>query len=89
VGAASVLTFYGPSVTWLTRTGPAEGMVEVEIDGEQKAVLDGYADATTWQVPHTFTGLSDGQHTIRVRALGLQNPLSAGTRVTSDAFVVG
>jgi len=88
-GAASFLTFYGPSVTWLTRTGPAEGMVEVEIDGEQKAVLDGYADATTWQVPHTFTGLSDGQHTIRVRALGLQNPLSAGTRVTSDAFVVG
>ena len=88
-GAASFLTFYGPSVTWLTRTGPAEGMVEVLIDGEQKAILDGYDGTTTWQVPHTFTGLSEGQHTIRVRALGLQNPLSAGTRVTSDAFVVG
>ena len=64
-------------------------LARVLVDGEQKAIIDGYDETTTWQVPHTFTGLSDGPHTIRVRALGLQNPLSAGTRVTSDAFIVG
>lgn len=87
-GAVTSATFFGPSVTWLTKRGPAQGLANVLIDGVRVATVDGYAATQTWQVPRQFTGLGAGRHVIRIVVVGSHNPSSTGNRVVSDAFVM-
>ena len=87
-GASTALGFYGTSVTWLSFSGPRQGLADVLIDGRRVATVDGYAAANAWQVPHTFGDLPLGSHTIRIVVLGAHNANSTGNRVTSDAFVL-
>ena len=88
-GAATTFGFIGTAVTWLSARGPSEGRAAVTIDGRLVATLDGYAAAASWQVAHSWSGLSPGRHVLRVEALGTRDPRSRGAQVTSDAFVVG
>lgn len=87
-GAGTSFVFWGPSVTWVSTSGPAQGLANVTIDGAAIATIDGYSPTRVWQVEHSFAGLGEGRHVIRVAVAGAANPSSAGNRVGSDAFIV-
>jgi len=87
-GASTAFTFTGTSVTWLSLQGPSQGLADVFIDGRRVETVDGYAARTAWQVAHTYDGLTNARHVIRVVVQGAHNPNSVGNLVTSDAFVL-
>jgi hypothetical protein len=87
-GASTSFVFWGPSVTWVGTSGPGQGIAEVTIDGAAAATIDGYSPTRVWQVEHSFDGLGEGRHVIRVTLTGASNPSSTGNRVGSDAFIV-
>jgi hypothetical protein len=86
--AVAKFTFVGTGVDWVTASGPAGGMARVTIDGGLVAIVDLYSSAAEWQVVKAFSGLSDAPHTIAVTVVGSENPLSSGTNVVVDAFVI-
>jgi hypothetical protein len=86
--AGTSFAFWGPSVTWVSTTGPGHGLARVRIDGAVVGTIDGYSATRTTQVEHTFDGLTAGRHSIRVVVVGTHNPLSTGNRVGSDAFII-
>jgi hypothetical protein len=75
-------------VTWLSLQSPGQGLADVFIDGRRVETVDGYAARTAWQVAHTYDGLTNARHVIRVVVQGAHNPNSVGNLVTSDAFVL-
>jgi hypothetical protein len=88
-GAEAFFGFNGTSVTWLTVTGPNEGLASVIIDDKPVATVSLYAQTTTLQVPHTFGGLPSGDHTIKIQVLGTKgHPAATETFVSIDGFIV-
>jgi hypothetical protein len=87
-GARTSFVFWGPSVTWVSTTGPAQGIANITVDGAALAPIDGYSPTHTWKVEHTFTGLGEGRHVLRIAVSGTRNPSSTANRVGSDAFIV-
>jgi hypothetical protein len=88
-GATLQYTFSGRRVTWYTRTGPAEGVAKVFVDGVRKGKVDNYTSATKWKVARALNGLSAGQHTLQVVVSGKKNARSSGTNLVVDAVRVG
>ena len=86
--ATAQLTFKGTQVDWVTTGGPAYGVAEVFIDGANQGMIDLYRPSVQWKLPISFAGLSAGNHTIKVKALGQKNVLSTGTTVIVDSFSV-
>jgi GH25 family lysozyme M1 (1,4-beta-N-acetylmuramidase) len=87
-GASLSFAFAGPSVTWYTMDGPAQGSASVAIDGEHVGTFDGYASRAIFAVRHRFTGLARGSHVVTIRALGRASRAASDTQVTVDAFGV-
>ena len=87
-GASTSFAFSGTSVTWLSVQGPRQGIADVFVDGRRVGTVDAYAAKDAFQVAHTYAGLTNAQHVIRVVVRGAHNPSSAGDLVTSDAFVL-
>jgi GH25 family lysozyme M1 (1,4-beta-N-acetylmuramidase) len=86
-GASVSFAFRGRKVTWFTVTGSSQGEAEVAIDGRSRGSFDQYASATHFKVARTFSGLSAGDHTITVTALGKRGSRSAtDDLVAVDAF---
>jgi hypothetical protein len=89
-GASVSFDFHGRKITWFTVTGPTQGMAEVAIGGRSRGSFDQYASATHFKVARTFSGLSAGDHTITVTALGRRGARSASDHLVAvDAFEVG
>ena len=76
------------SVTWVTRTGPDQGMASVLIDGVNKGTVDLYAAAPAI-LNQTYSGLSSAVHTVLIKVLHTKNVSSSNYNVRLDAFVVG
>jgi hypothetical protein len=88
-GASVSFDFHGRKITWFTVTGPAQGKAQVAIDGRSRGSFDQYASATHFKVARTFPGLSAGDHTITVTALGRRGSRSATDHLVAvDAFEV-
>lgn len=85
-GAKAYLTFTGTSVTFVSARGPGYGRVQVLIDGISKGTVDLYAAAQQWQWPQTYSGLTNGKHTVTIKVLGTKNVASKGYLVVVDAF---
>jgi hypothetical protein len=89
-GATASVRFRGNAISWLTVTGPNQGLAKVFIDGALVQTLDQYAPTTSYRVPRTFGGLASGEHTITIEATGVKgNPAASNTFVSVDAFRVG
>lgn len=88
-GATATFSFRGPSVTWVTVRGPAQGRAAVWIDGARVAAFDQYAPRAVFGVERSFTGLGAGAHTIAIRALGTRSAAASDTLVAIDGFEVG
>jgi GH25 family lysozyme M1 (1,4-beta-N-acetylmuramidase) len=88
-GAQATYKFSGTGITWYTQIGPTQGQAQVAIDGVSKGTFDLYWVRTHYQIPRTFSGLTDGPHVITITALGKKNPASSSTFVSVDGFAVG
>jgi hypothetical protein len=81
------LSFTGTGVDWITAKGPRYGIASVFIDGVlADDNIDLYDPDQLWQVPISFNGLEEGNHTIEVRPLNKKNPNSQGKSIVIDAF---
>ncbi len=79
-GATITWTFRGNQVRLVGDFGPDGGQAEVFLDGQRQLVgIDAWNPAPRHnQVLYYRNGLADGQHTLKVVALGRGNPLARG-----------
>lgn len=87
-GASVTFTVAGNSFNWITALGPNYGQADVYVDGRLKTTVDLYAPGQKWQQLIPFTGLGHAMHTVEIVVRGQSNPLSSGTGVVFDGFVI-
>ena len=85
--ASVSLSFSGVGVTWVTATGPGDGLAAVTIDGVDQGTADLYAAAAASQVDETYSGLTNGTHTITITALGSHDSSATGNTIVLDALI--
>lgn len=88
-GASMSFGFEGDAVSWITATGPAQGVAAVSIDGVRVGTFDQFAERAAFRVHRTFDGLGEGEHRILVRVLGRASARARDTRVVVDGFEAG
>jgi hypothetical protein len=89
-GASASFAFAGTAVTWHTVTGPNQGEANVYVDNVLKASINNYTKTTTYKVARTITGLSSGNHVLKIVVRGLKGSTAGtDTQVAVDDFVVG
>jgi hypothetical protein len=83
-GASVTLKFTGNQVRLAGDFGPDGGLAEVYLDGaKQLAGIDCWNPAPRRdQVLYYRNGLADGEHTVKIVALGKGNPFSEGAKVS-------
>jgi hypothetical protein len=75
-------------VAWVASTGSNRGKAEVRVDGVKAQTVDLYSSsAQPRKMVFTKAWFTSANHTLEVRALGIKNAASTGTRVDVDAFV--
>jgi beta-galactosidase GanA len=89
-GASMTLPFTGSGIEWIGPKNTNGGIADVYIDGTLAGTVDTYAPGGKefQQVLFTKTGLSAGQHTLKIVVTGQQNPSSSGDTVVVDAINV-
>jgi hypothetical protein len=87
-GATFTLTFRGTGIAWTTVTGPGMGKAQVKIDGHNKGTFDQWSRSLRYGVVRSFTGLSDGVHTVTITVLGKHRSGATGNAVAVDQLVV-
>jgi hypothetical protein len=80
--------FAGNSVDWRTTLGAGMGKAAVYIDGVSKGTFDNYSGVTISKFMRSFTGLSNGVHTIKIMVASTKNALSKGTTIAIDGFQI-
>lgn len=85
--ASVAATFHGNQVRLIGRADPFGGRADVFIDDEKQIVpIDFWNPSPRLeQVIYYKNGLKDGEHTLRIVALGTHNPYSQGDRIYVDA----
>ena len=93
--SATAFTFSGGAIIWRFVRRSDGGIARVWIDGVDKGTVDQYGlhprhrRGAPFADRVTYSGLPAGLHTILIVNTGEKSPVSYGTVVTSDAFVVG
>lgn len=88
-GATVTLTFRGTGISWIGYKGPDGGIATVQIDGGTPIEVDTYsATMKVQEVMHSFTNLTEGNHTLTITATGNKNAQSSAARIVVDAFDV-
>jgi len=87
--ASTSFAFNGPQVTWITVSGPDQGIANVFVDNTLVRTVDHYAAARTYNVRETFSGLSTGNHVLRIEPTGEKNAAATDEFVAVDAMQVG
>ena len=87
--------FYGTTISYAYAMSLNIGYANVYIDGSLvQSNLDGYLAPTgstanfVWQKLFTYSGLTLGNHTIKVVATGTNDGMATASYVTADAFIV-
>jgi hypothetical protein len=82
-GATLTASFSGNQVRLIGAAGPDGGLADLYLDGEQQLVhLDSWNPTPRErQVLYYRNGLAQGAHTLKVVALGTNNPYSKGTAI--------
>jgi GH25 family lysozyme M1 (1,4-beta-N-acetylmuramidase) len=86
--SSAELTFRGTGIDWFTYQGPDQGRAEVYLDGLLVRTVDNYAASPIFGVARSFTGLTDGVHTLRIVVLADARPAADGTLVSVDRFSI-
>ncbi len=86
-GAEASFTFTGSQVRFFGFQRNDLGQAEILIDGKTVYTADCFSDYEAMdKLVYQSEELAHGKHTITVRALGKQNPLSSGNEIIIDAF---
>jgi hypothetical protein len=79
--------FTGMSIRFITRTGPAVGLVDIELDGVYQGTLNLYSPGWGYQQTMYSSGsLGPGEHILKVIVVGTADPASASPGIYVDAF---
>ncbi|MFI1093388.1 family 43 glycosylhydrolase [Streptomyces sp. NPDC020917] len=83
-------SFTGTAVRWIGPKNSNGGIAQVYLDGTQVATVDTYAatDKQFQQVLYAASGLTAGQHTLKIVVTGQKNAASTATTVVVDAVDV-
>ena len=85
--ASVTMKFIGTGVQWTYLKGSNNGKAKVTIDGASQGTVDLY-DPNFFFTTQSYSGLANGQHTVKITALGTKNPASSDTIVTVSGFTV-
>lgn len=89
-GSTVTVKFKGTSIAWVGPKAPSYGRAEVFIDGKSRGVVSQYGSSVSYQkTVWSISGLSDGEHTLVIRATGTKDAASSGKIIVVDAFDVG
>jgi hypothetical protein len=86
--ATATLLFYGTGIDVFARKTIVNGIAGFEVDNGPETTVDLYAPADVDNTVAYRAQVPLGLHTLRVRVTGARNPLSWGTFVGVDEFVV-
>jgi photosystem II stability/assembly factor-like uncharacterized protein len=89
VRASASFPFDGTQITWITVTGPDQGIANVFVDNTLVSTMDNFSPARTYNVRRTFPGLTPGPHVIRIEPTGQSQPAATGTFVAVDGLQIG
>ena len=85
----ATISFTGTGVSWIGYRDAWSGIALVYVDGKRKAKIDTYSSADMAQsVIYSVSGLSAGNHTLKIQVTGQKNRSSGGAWVWVDAFQV-
>ena len=84
-GDSMSVTFTGTAVDWIGSKASNHGYADVYIDGVKQQTVDAYGSQSQ-AVLFKATGLSDGQHTLKLVVDGTKDSSSGGTFVSIDAI---
>jgi hypothetical protein len=87
--ASASFAFDGTQITWITVTGPDQGIANVFIDNTLVSTTDNFAPARTYNVRRTFPGLTPGPHVIRIEPTGQSQTAATDTFVAVDGLQLG
>jgi len=87
--ARATMTFTGMAVSWIGYRDQWSGIARVYVDGLLHSTVDTYAaSAQSQAVIYTASGLTEGIHTLAIEVTGTHNPVSGGSWVWVDAFII-
>ncbi|RPK36363.1 hypothetical protein EES39_31875 [Streptomyces sp. ADI92-24] len=86
-GDTATVRFWGTGVRVVCPKGPNQGIAEISVDGGPATEVDLYAPGKRFQ-QRAFerTGLTEGEHIVRVRVTGRRNAAATDAHVVLDAF---
>lgn len=84
-----VARFDGDGFVWVGNRGPGYGRARIAIDGNTVATVDQYSASNMKQQKlFTKTGLTDGTHTVSIKALASKNAKGSGYSMAVDRIDV-
>lgn len=87
-GAYAHFPFSGTGIKWIVTKAKMLGKAKVYLDGTYMGMVDLYNSTPHYQVVLQKTGLSAGNHTLRIEVSGQKNASSTGYYIDIDAFEV-
>lgn len=87
-GAYAQFQFSGTGIKWIVKKAKMLGKAKVYLDGTYMGMVDLYNSTPQYQVVLQKTGLSAGNHTLRIEVSGQKNSKSTGYYIDVDAFEV-
>ncbi len=88
-GSTATFSFTGTQIGYVYAKQNNLGLVQIAIDGKPVDSIDEYSDIEIDQQIATYSGLTNGQHTVVVTALGTANKMSLGAYIVLDGFIAG
>ncbi|MDT8715431.1 hypothetical protein IAI10_02010 [Clostridium sp. 19966] len=89
VGDSATFKFKGTGIALVTCTYPDRGIANVYVDGILDTTVDNYSSTQQWnKVIYTKTGLTFGEHTIKIEVTNTKNPSATGYKILIDYFQV-
>ena len=87
-GARADFSFNGRGIRWIVARANMLGKAKVYLDSVYVGLIDLYNPTPQYQVVLEKTGLSPGNHTIRIEVSGQKNASSTGYAIDIDAFEI-
>jgi hypothetical protein len=87
INSSATFSFSGTGARWIGLRDPWSGIADIYLDGVFKESVDTYSASTRYQVVlFETTGLSAGNHTLRIQPAGRRNAAAFAAWVWVDAF---
>jgi hypothetical protein len=88
--ATATFTFSGTGVTVLSALTGNRGIAKVYVDSAYKKDIDLYSATTQYQKEvYSISGLTSGQHVVKIEVTGTKTSSSSNSYIDVDAFIVG